>query len=87
MSHRLNELSPTLDAFTQGKLSLSDLAIQWRSAAKAHEPALPARYIEVLERVLSQLESAALFTEESCSFSQADLVAALQQWLDKAKAL
>ena len=63
MSHRLNELSPTLDAFTQGKLSLSDLAIQWRSAAKAHEPALPARYIEVLERVLSQLESAALFTE------------------------
>ena len=42
---------------------------------------------DVLDRVLSQLESAALFTEESCSFSQADMVAALREWLEKAKAL
>jgi len=87
MSNRLSELSPTLDAFSQGRLSLNDLAIQWRSTAKAHEPALPARYLDVLDRVLSQLESAALFTEESCSFSQADMVAALREWLEKAKAL
>jgi hypothetical protein len=41
----------------------------------------------VLERVLNQLESAALFTEESCSFSQADMAAALGDWLAKARAL
>ena len=42
---------------------------------------------EVLERVLSQLESAALFTEESCSFSQGDMVDALGDWLARARAL
>jgi hypothetical protein len=33
------------------------------------------------------LESAALFTEESCSFSQADMAAALQDWLLRAMSL
>ncbi|MEY2891351.1 MAG: hypothetical protein RJA98_1259 [Pseudomonadota bacterium] len=61
------------------------LAAQWRHAARA--AALPARYLEVLQRLLDPLESAALFTEESCSFSQADLASALTQWFDKAQAL
>jgi hypothetical protein len=31
------------------------------------------------------MESGALFTEESCSFSQKDQLQALQTWLDKAR--
>lgn len=87
MPDRLSELPATLDDFAQGAMSLHDLARNWRDAASTHEPALPQRYLDVLERVLNQLESAALFTEESCSFSQADMVAALSDWLARARAL
>lgn len=87
MNDTLSPLSDTLSAFSSGQLSLTDLAQQWRQAAQSHQPALPARYLEVLERVLSQLESSALFTEESCSFSQSDMVAALADWLARARAL
>ena len=87
MSDRLSALASTLDDFKHGDLSPQDLARTWRDAAQSHQPALPPRYIDVLERVLNQLESAALFTEESCSFSQADMVAALGEWLAKARAL
>lgn len=87
MNDTLSALAPTLNAFSAGHLSLSALAQQWRQAAHTHQPALPARYLEVLERVLSQLESSALFTEESCSFSQGDMVAALGDWLQRARAL
>lgn len=87
MTDRLSPLTATLDAFAHGRLSIADLTNQWRDAARHHQPALPQRYQDVLERVLSQLESAALFTEESCSFSQADMVGALREWLGKAQAL
>jgi hypothetical protein len=39
----------------------------------------------VLLQLLDRLESSALFTEESCSFSQSDLLGSLQMWLDKAR--
>ncbi|MFZ5528987.1 MAG: hypothetical protein ACOZE7_20235 [Pseudomonadota bacterium] len=87
MSDHLSALEPSLDAFSQGRLGLHELATQWREAARQHQPALPARYLDVLDRVLSQLESSALFTEESCSFSQADMLGALRDWLHKARAL
>lgn len=87
MSDRLSTLPATLDDFARGAMTLSDLARNWRDAASTHEPALPQRYVDVLERILNQLESAALFTEESCSFSQQDMVAALGDWLAKARAL
>lgn len=87
MSDTLSALQATLPAFSAGQMTLSDLSSQWRQAAQAHQPALPARYLEVLERVLSQLESSALFTEESCSFSQGDMIAALGDWLQRAQAL
>lgn len=87
MTDRLSALPATLDAFRQGRLPLTDLARTWRDAAQGHQPALPQRYQDVLERVLNQLESAALFTEESCSFSQGDMVDALGDWLERARAL
>lgn len=45
---------------------------------------LPPRYTEVLHQLLDRLESSALFSEESCSFSQKDVLDSLQMWLDKA---
>ena len=87
MSTPLASLPATLQAFRQGQLSLPDLARTWRDAAQAHQPPLPQRYQDVLERVLNQLESASLFTEESCSFSQNDMVDALADWLSHAQRL
>jgi len=87
MSDHHSPLAPTLDAYARGEMPLHALARTWRDAAQAHQPALPARYLEVLERVLNQLESAALFTEESCSFSQGDMIGALRDWLTRAQAL
>ncbi|HTH10662.1 hypothetical protein [Acidovorax sp.] len=49
--------------------------------------ALPPRYTEVLLGLLDRLESSALFSEESCSFSQKDLLDSLQMWVDKARGL
>ncbi len=46
--------------------------------------ALPPRFPPVLQQLLDRLESSALFSEESCSFSQKDLLDSLQQWLDHA---
>ncbi len=47
---------------------------------------LPPRYGDVLLNLLDRLESSALFSEESCSFSQKDLLDNLQVWVDKARA-
>lgn len=46
--------------------------------------ALPPKFTEVWLSLLDRLESSALFSEESCSFSQRDLHDSLQLWLDKA---
>jgi hypothetical protein len=47
--------------------------------------ALPPQYTTVLHNLLDRLESSALFSDESCSFSQRDLLDSLQLWLDKAQ--
>lgn len=47
---------------------------------------LPPRFGAALEEVATRLESAGLFSEESCSFSQRDLVDALAEWIDRARA-
>jgi hypothetical protein len=56
-----------------------------------HQPvllaALPQRYTSVWHDLLDRLESSALFTEESCSFSQIDLLDSVSIWLDKAQTL
>ncbi len=58
------------------------------NAARHHTAllaALPPRYGEVLQGLLDRLESSALFSEESCSFSQKDLLDNLALWLEKAQ--
>jgi hypothetical protein len=47
--------------------------------------ALPPRFQDVWQDLVTRLESGALFDAESCSFSQSDLHESLQLWLDKAQ--
>ena len=77
-------LRHTLSDVRSGALSVSAFS----SAARAQEvllQALPARYSEVWLGLLDRLESSALFSEVSCSFSQTDLFDSLGLWLDKAE--
>lgn len=78
----LAALQSQLDALRGGRLRAADFS----QAARAHtvELNLPPRYADVLHQLLDRLESSALFAEESCSFSQQDLLDSLQLWLDKA---
>ena len=48
--------------------------------------ALPPKFETVWLNLVDRLESSALFTEESCSFSQTDLLDSLAMVLDKAQA-
>jgi hypothetical protein len=59
----------------------AQLAAQQQGLAAA----LPTRFNDVLSQLLNRLESSALFTEESCSFSQKELLDSLQLWIDKAQ--
>ncbi|MEY3216197.1 MAG: hypothetical protein RLZZ280_574 [Pseudomonadota bacterium] len=79
----LENMTQTLQQCQRGDASTAHLARAWRLAA-AQLP-LPPRYGEVLHGLLDRMESGALFTEESCSFSQKDQLQALQTWLDKAR--
>jgi len=85
-AHQLQALQSALDSLRQSAQS----AHAFSEGARAHGAllaALPPRYAEVLHGLLDRLESSALFSEESCSFSQKDLVDSLQMWIDKARQL
>jgi len=78
---RLQTALQQLRGDTLNVAAFSQIATQQQSLAVA----LPERFTEVLSQLLNRLESSALFTEESCSFSQQDLLDSLQLWLDKAR--
>jgi hypothetical protein len=69
----------------QGQSSMTELCTG-ALGSQALLEALPAPYTTVLQELSNRLESSALFSEESCSFSQGGLLDNLQLWLDKAKA-
>ena len=82
-SAQLTTLARALQTFERGDhtaAALSTLARQQTTLLAA----LPPRYSEVLLNLLDRLESSALFSEESCSFSQKDLVGNLTMWVEKA---
>ena len=81
----LQAIEELLDQLRQGRSPVAPLCQRARSA-QALLAALPERYGQVLDEIIDRLESSALFTEESCSFSQGGLLANLQLWLDKARA-
>ncbi len=73
-----------LKAWREGRMPMTAFCQQARSAQDCLD-ALPERYAQVWHNLLDRLESSALFAEESCSFSQTDLVDGLSQWLDQAE--
>ena len=79
-------LAPLHQALAQ--LRADALGVQaFCAQARAQEEllaALPPRYGEVWLGLLDRLESSALFSEESCSFSQSALLDNLDMWLQKA---
>lgn len=79
----LQRMQQQLDQLRQGQLNLSGYLDEARQQ-DALMRALPPAFGEVWRNLLDRLESASLFSEESCSFSQKDLLDSLQLWLDKA---
>ncbi len=65
-------------------MSVAAFCQAWR-AQTALLAALPPRFGQVMEDLLGRLEAGSLFTEESCSFSQIDLLTTLDTWLDMAQ--
>ena len=79
----LAQMEQALSACGRGELPIAQLSAQWRSACGSLP--LPPRYSEVLDNLLDRIEASALFSEESCSFSQKDLLGGLQAWAEKAR--
>lgn len=80
----LQSLQAAIHALKENQISVAEFCSVWR-ASTGLLSALPERYSRVMEDLLGRLEAGSLFTEESCSFSQEDLQANLQIWLDKAR--
>lgn len=80
----LRSLQDSLQAIRHSRITIADLCRIWRGQS-ALLADLPPRYTQVMEDLLGRLEAGSLFTEESCSFSQIDLLATLDMWLDKSE--
>jgi hypothetical protein len=80
----LEAIQTDLDRLRGGQLGVHAFSSQVRGH-DALLKALPANYRQVLFDLLDRMESSALFTEESCSFSQSGLADNVQQWIDKAR--
>jgi hypothetical protein len=82
---QLQELKALLPTAQSGDMIMSE----WVKLARQRQillEALPEKFAIVFHDLLDRLESGALFSEESCSFSQRDLLDSLQTWMDKAAA-
>ena len=84
-THDLTPLRQALDALRAQRLTAHAFSTLAREQS-ALLAALPSAYATVWHGLLDRLESSALFSEESCSFSQTDLIDSLALWLDKAQA-
>lgn len=80
----LTRMTEALTACSQEALPQRELIALWRSGAATL--ALPQAYGQVLGDLLDRMEASALFSGDSCSFSQQDLFEHLQLWADQARA-
>lgn len=81
---QIPELRATLEQLRNDALSVRDFC----GLARRPKPwlgQLPEAYAEVWDNLLDRLESAALFSGDSCSFSQSSLLDSFAMWLDKAE--
>src|SRR5690606_27062532 len=79
-----SRLQDAMQALRQNHMSIADFCRVWRAQTELLQ-VLPPRFATVMEDLLGRLEAGSLFTEESCSFSQIDLLATLDTWLDRAQ--
>lgn len=82
----MNEkLGRSLDDFEAGRIDMDALIATWRLHG-VEDANLPAKWREVLDGLLMRLESARLFSHDSCSFSRSELLATMREWLARAQA-
>lgn len=81
----LARLEHLLDTWGHTPADVQGLSAWVHSGCPALRAALPPKYMVVLHDVLDRLQSSALFAEESCSFSQQDLLANLRIWARRAQ--
>ena len=79
---KFESLQRDLQAARAGTLDMGTLARRLRGLILP--AALPPKFGEVLANIADRMESSALFDDDSCSFSQADLLEALEVWAQKA---
>jgi hypothetical protein len=79
---KFETLQRDLRAARAGELDMGTLARRLRGLILP--AALPPKFGEVLLNIADRMESSALFDDDSCSFSQADLLEALELWAEKA---
>jgi hypothetical protein len=80
----LGQLRQALVNLRNGTLSVQSFSAAARSQDDLLK-ALPPKFAPVWHQLLDRLESSALFSEESCSFSHGELLDSLNLWLDKAE--
>lgn len=81
----LTHLVRLLDTWGHTPADVQGLSAWVHTGCPTLQAALPPRYMVVLNDVLDRLQSSALFAEESCSFSQQDLLANLHIWARRAQ--
>ena len=82
----LQTLCDALDRHAQSP-DIPRLLKHWRDEATlAPLAVLPPAYDQVRRSMLQRLDMAVSFSEESCSFSPASLLAEMRLWADKAEA-
>jgi hypothetical protein len=88
---QLNDIKTKLAQLQAGEIRTTELTDAARAAmdiglqaTSSLASSLPPQFGEVLNNILDRLESSALFTEESCSFSQTGLLENLEVWVQKA---
>ena len=79
---KFETLQRDLRAARAGELDMGTLARRLRGLILP--AALPPKFGEVLLNIADRMESSALFDGDSCSFSQSDLLDALEVWAQKA---
>jgi hypothetical protein len=86
MTQVMNEkLAGSLADFEAGRIDMDTLISLWRQHG-CDNAAIPAKWREVLDGLLMRLESARLFSQDSCSFSRSELLATMREWLVRVQA-
>jgi hypothetical protein len=86
LPQHLNHVADLLAKGRQGEINAASLCKELR-ALQPHFAVLPERFQTFFDTAVTRLESGSLFSEESCSFSQKELLDALGAWEAKARGL